>query len=44
MGKGVTSCVARVLVEHHAASLRGETTGAAVAADSGERGGDHGCC
>ena len=44
MGKGVTSCVARVLVDHSAASLRGETTGAAVAADSGDRGGDHGCC
>ena len=44
MGKGVTACVARVLVDHAAASLRGETTGSAVAADSGGRGGDHGCC
>ena len=44
MGKGVTACVARVLVDHSAASLRGETTGAAVAADSGDRGGAHGCC
>lgn len=44
MGKRVTACVARVITEHHAASLRGETTGAAVAADSGTRHGDHGCC
>ena len=44
MGKRVTASVARVLLEHHHASLRGETTGAAVAADSGTRHGDHGCC
>ncbi len=44
MGKKVTASVARVLAEHHAASVRGETTGAAVAADSGDRHGDHGCC
>ena len=44
MGKGVTTCVAHVLLKHHAASLRGETTGSAVAADSGQRQGDHGCC
>ena len=44
MGKKVTASVARVLAEHHAASVRGETSGAAVAADSGDRGGDHGCC
>jgi acetylornithine deacetylase/succinyl-diaminopimelate desuccinylase-like protein len=44
MGKKVTASVARVITEHHAASLRGETTGAAVAADSGSRHGDHGCC
>lgn len=44
MGKKVTASVARVIAEHHAASLRGETTGAAVAADSGSRHGDHGCC
>ncbi|WP_129135320.1 M20 family metallopeptidase [Luteimonas sp. YGD11-2] len=44
MGKRVTACVARVLAEHHQASLRGETTGSAVAADSGSRHGDHGCC
>src|SRR3546814_10308067 len=44
MGKKVTASVARVIAEHHAASLRGETTGSAVAADSGDRHGDHGCC
>jgi acetylornithine deacetylase/succinyl-diaminopimelate desuccinylase-like protein len=44
MGKKVTASVARVIAEHHAAGVRGETTGAAVAADSGERHGDHGCC
>ncbi len=44
MGKRVTACVARVIAEHHQASLRGETTGSAVAADSGSRHGDHGCC
>ena len=44
MGKKVTASVARVIAEHHAASVRGETTGTAVAADSGDRQGDHGCC
>ncbi|MGY0505319.1 M20 family metallopeptidase [Luteimonas sp. e5] len=44
MGKGVTACVAHVIAAHHAASLRGETAGSAVAADSGTRHGDHGCC
>nr|WP_255783950.1 M20 family metallopeptidase [Lysobacter chinensis] len=44
MGKKVTACVARVIAEHHLASLRGETSGAAVAPDSGDRHGDHGCC
>ncbi|RNF86076.1 M20 family metallopeptidase [Montanilutibacter psychrotolerans] len=44
MGKRVTACVAKVIAEHNAASLRGETTGVAVAADSGDRHGDHGCC
>lgn len=44
MGKRVTACVARVIADHHAASVRGETTGSAVAADSGDRHGDHGCC
>lgn len=44
MGKRVTSSVAHVIAAHQAASSRGETTGAAVAADSGTRHGDHGCC
>ena len=44
MGKKVTASVARVIAEHHSASVRGETTGTAVAADSGDRQGDHGCC
>src|SRR5690606_36303685 len=44
MGKKVTASVARVVAEHHLASQRGETSGAAVAPDSGERHGDHGCC
>ncbi len=43
MGKRVTSSVARVITEHHAASLRGETTGVA-AVPGGEQHGDHGCC
>ena len=43
MGKRVTSSVARVISEHHAASLRGETTGVA-AVPGGEQHGDHGCC
>ncbi|MCD7099357.1 M20 family metallopeptidase [Stenotrophomonas sp. MMGLT7] len=44
MGKRVTACVAKVIAEHHAASLRGETSGSKVAADSGTRHGGHGCC
>ena len=44
MGKRVTSCVSKVLFDHHAASLRGETSGSPVAADSGTRHGGHGCC
>ncbi|MBS0214770.1 MAG: M20 family metallopeptidase [Proteobacteria bacterium] len=44
MGKGVTACVAQVVAAHYAASLRGETSGSAVAPDSGQRHGDHGCC
>ncbi len=44
MGKRVTACVARVIADHHHASQRGETSGSAVAADSGTRHGDHGCC
>ena len=43
MGKKVTASVARVIAEHHAASVRGETTGSAVAASTLERG-EHGCC
>ncbi len=43
MGKRVTACVARVIAEHHGASERGETRGAAVAAGTQERG-EHGCC
>ncbi len=43
MGKRVTSSVARVISAHHAASLRGETTGVA-AVPGGEQHGDHGCC
>ena len=43
MGKRVTACVARVIAEHHAASLRGETTGAAAVA-GGDQHGEHGCC
>jgi len=43
MGKKVTASVARVIADHHAASVRGETTGAAIVASAMERG-DHGCC
>lgn len=43
-GKHVTACVSHVLLAHHAASLRGETTGVAAHADSGQRHGGHGCC
>ncbi|HAI94034.1 MAG TPA: peptidase M20, partial [Xanthomonadaceae bacterium] len=34
-GKRVTACVSHVLLAHHAASLRGETSGSKVHADSG---------
>ncbi len=44
MGKRVTACVSKVISEHYAASLRGETSGSPVAADSGTRHGGHGCC
>jgi hypothetical protein len=44
MGKRVTACVAHVVAAHHAASQRGETSGAAAVADSGTRHGGHGCC
>jgi acetylornithine deacetylase/succinyl-diaminopimelate desuccinylase-like protein len=43
MGKRVTACVAKVIAEHHAASLRGETSGSAAVA-GGEQHGAHGCC
>lgn len=43
MGKRVTASVARVIAEHHAASVRGETVGAAAVA-GGEQHGEHGCC
>ncbi len=42
-GKRVTACVARVLAEHHTASVMGLTNGVGVAA--GDAGfGNHGCC
>ena len=44
MGKRVTASVARVVADHHAASVRGDTLGVAAIADSGTRHGDHGCC
>lgn len=44
MGKRVTACVSKVIADHHAACLRGETSGSPVAADSGTRHGGHGCC
>ncbi len=44
MGKRVTACVSHVLLQHHAASLRGETSGSKVHADSGTRHGNFGCC
>jgi acetylornithine deacetylase/succinyl-diaminopimelate desuccinylase-like protein len=43
MGKRVTAAVARVLAEHHAASQRGETSGA-TAIPGGDQHGQHGCC
>ncbi|MBP3982998.1 M20 family metallopeptidase [Pseudoxanthomonas helianthi] len=43
MGKRVTACVAHVVAAHHAASLRGETTGVGAVA-GGSAHGDHGCC
>jgi acetylornithine deacetylase/succinyl-diaminopimelate desuccinylase-like protein len=43
MGKRVTASVARVIAEHHSASLRGETTGMA-AVTGGDQHGAHGCC
>ena len=43
MGKRVTASVARVIADHHAASLRGDTVGAAAVA-GGDHHGGHGCC
>ena len=43
MGKKVTASVARVIAEHHAASVRGETVGVAAVA-GGDQHGEHGCC
>ncbi|RYZ73380.1 MAG: M20/M25/M40 family metallo-hydrolase [Lysobacteraceae bacterium] len=43
MGKRVTACVAHVIAAHHAASVRGETTGVAAVA-GGDQHGEHGCC
>jgi acetylornithine deacetylase/succinyl-diaminopimelate desuccinylase-like protein len=43
MGKRVTACVARVIADHHAASVRGETAGVAAVAGGDQHGG-HGCC
>jgi acetylornithine deacetylase/succinyl-diaminopimelate desuccinylase-like protein len=43
MGKRVTASVARVIAEHHAASVRGDTVGVAAVA-GGDRHGEHGCC
>jgi len=43
MGKKVTACVARVIADHCAASVRGETTGVAAVA-GGDDHGTHGCC
>ncbi|KLD77206.1 M20/M25/M40 family metallo-hydrolase [Xanthomonas hyacinthi] len=43
MGKRVTACVSKVIAAHHAASVRGATTGSAAVA-GGEQHGGHGCC
>jgi acetylornithine deacetylase/succinyl-diaminopimelate desuccinylase-like protein len=43
MGKRVTACVAKVVADHHAASVRGETSGGAAIA-GGDQHGAHGCC
>ncbi len=44
MGKAVTACVARVMAEHNAASLRGDTTGVAAAAVNSFADTPGGCC
>jgi acetylornithine deacetylase/succinyl-diaminopimelate desuccinylase-like protein len=43
-GKAVTACVARVIAEHHAASLRGDTAGVAACEGNSYAGAAHGCC
>ena len=42
-GKKLTACVAKVIADHHAASVRGETIGVAAVA-GGDQHGEHGCC
>ena len=42
-GKRVTACVARVVADHHQASMKGLTTGVGVVAGDTHFG-DHGCC
>lgn len=44
MGKAVTACVARVIADHNAASLRGETTGVSAAAVNSFADTPGGCC
>ena len=44
MGKAVTACVARVMAEHNAASLRGETTGVGAAAVNSFADAPGSCC
>ena len=44
MGKKVTASVARVVADHHAASVRGETGGGSAALPGTSERGDHGCC
>ncbi len=43
-GKRVTACIARVLSEHHAASLKGLTTGVGVAEDGDAKMAASSCC
>jgi hypothetical protein len=42
-GKRVSMCVARVVADHHRASLQGLTSGVAASAAHTHTG-DHGCC
>ena len=43
-GKRVTAVVAKVIADHHQASLKGLTRGVGVAAGGARFGHDHGCC